>query len=133
MPGAAQVYATFMEAIDAIDNGVAQCEGPARYESHTHLSARVGALNPSWNEEIPASGPSSLDARFATAVALTGGEFAAAVARAWRGWLPAREHVVVALDGAEKVHPSGAVLRLPQFCPWKARASCQLGSATSAD
>jgi uncharacterized UPF0160 family protein len=112
-----------MEAIDGIDNGVAQYDGSARYESHTHLSARVGALNPSWNETAPAEGPGSLDARFVTAMALTGGEFAAAVARAGKGWLPAREHVVAALDGAEKVHPSGAVLRLPQFCPWKARQS----------
>jgi uncharacterized UPF0160 family protein len=116
-----KVYASFMEALDGIDNGVAQYEGAtkARYESHTHLSARVGSLNPSWNEEAPAEGPTSVDARFAAAMALTGAEFSAAVAHAGRVWLPARTHVVDALAAAPSVHPSGAVIRLPQFCPWK--------------
>jgi uncharacterized UPF0160 family protein len=113
-----KVYASFMEALDGIDNGVAQYEGAtkARYESHTHLSARVGALNPSWNEEWETS---VVDARFAAAMALTGAEFSGAVAHAGRVWLPARTHVVDALASARAVHPSGAVIRLPQFCPWK--------------
>ena len=47
------VYRNFMEAVDAIDNGVNQWESdaPPRYQNHTHLSARVGNLNPKWNEE----------------------------------------------------------------------------------
>lgn len=48
-----QVYKSFMEAIDAIDNGVNQFESnePPKYVNNTHLSARVGNLNPLWNEE----------------------------------------------------------------------------------
>lgn len=45
-------------AIDGIDNGISQYEAsdPAasvkqRYKSRTDLSARVGKLNPTWNEE----------------------------------------------------------------------------------
>ena len=42
------VYKHFMEAVDAIDNGVDQYEnaGEPRYISQTNLSARVGGLNP---------------------------------------------------------------------------------------
>ncbi len=117
-----KVYASFMEALDGIDNGVAQYDSasPARYESHTHLSARIGALNPCWNEAAPpASGAGSYDARFAAAMALAGAEFAAAVAHAGRVWLPARRHVEEALAAAGSVHASGAVLKLTTFCPWK--------------
>lgn len=47
------LYKNFMEAIDAIDNGVNQwdSEGPPKYLNNTHLSARVGNLNPAWNED----------------------------------------------------------------------------------
>lgn len=39
-----------MEEIDAVDNGVAQTDGEPRYALTTHLSARVGRLNPRWND-----------------------------------------------------------------------------------
>ena len=49
-----KVYKSFMESIDAIDNGIGQFDedaGQPRYQLNTHLSARVGNLNPKWNEE----------------------------------------------------------------------------------
>jgi uncharacterized UPF0160 family protein len=47
------VYRNFMEAIDAIDNGINPWDGnaPPKYVNNTHLSARVGNLNPAWNED----------------------------------------------------------------------------------
>ena len=44
----------FIEAIDAIDNGIAQYEnaGVPLYSSRTDLSSRVGWLNPAWNEAV---------------------------------------------------------------------------------
>jgi uncharacterized UPF0160 family protein len=47
------VYKAFMEAVDAIDNGVNQFESdaPPKYVNNTHLSARVANLNPDWYEE----------------------------------------------------------------------------------
>ena len=47
------LYKTFMESIDAIDNGVNQFDTDAapKYVNNTHLSSRVGNLNPSWNED----------------------------------------------------------------------------------
>lgn len=49
-----QIYKNFMEAIDAIDNGINQWDSsdPPKYVNTTHLSARVGNLNPRWNEDI---------------------------------------------------------------------------------
>lgn len=37
---------TFVEHIDAIDNGVDVADTPVKYDVSTHLSARVAALNP---------------------------------------------------------------------------------------
>lgn len=42
----------FIEAIDAIDNGISQYPTDIKplYRSRTDLSSRVGALNPAWNQ-----------------------------------------------------------------------------------
>ena len=112
------VYKSFMEAVDAIDNGVNQYDttAPPRYVNATTLSARVGGLNPAWNDD---GGDASLDAGFAKAVDLTGAEFDDAVAWTARAWLPARAVVAAALDGAVDVDASGHVIELATPCPWK--------------
>jgi uncharacterized UPF0160 family protein len=45
-----QVYKTFIEAVDAVDNGISQWDTtePAKYMNNTTLGARVAALNPKW-------------------------------------------------------------------------------------
>ena len=45
------MYDNFVEEIDAIDNGVNQSDGESRYKISTNLSARVGHLNPNWNDD----------------------------------------------------------------------------------
>ena len=49
-----QVYRTFIEAVDAVDNGVMQFALPPGtaplYLNNTTLGARVGSLNPRWNQ-----------------------------------------------------------------------------------
>lgn len=51
---APQVYRNFIEAVDAIDNGVGQYAVPSGtaplYLNNTTLSSRVGALIPRWNQ-----------------------------------------------------------------------------------
>lgn len=44
----------FIEAIDAIDNGISQypTDIPPKYRNRTDLSSRVGSLNPAWNESV---------------------------------------------------------------------------------
>ena len=58
-----KLYDDFVEAIDGIDNGISQYPSDLKpkYKSRTDLSARVGYLNPSWNDK---SDNAELDARF---------------------------------------------------------------------
>jgi len=113
-----KVYKAFIEAVDAIDNGVNMydTDAPARYENNTGLSARVNKLNPPWNE--PTS-PEIYYDQFLKAVAVTGKEFVDATKYYGESWILARDYVVSALDDATKTHPSGEILKLPCYCPWK--------------
>jgi uncharacterized UPF0160 family protein len=106
-----KVYQSFIEAVDAVDNGVNQYEDVSapRYIENSTLSKRVGTLNPEWNEP---AGNDAIDARFADAVTLTGKEFDHAVRHAVSSWLPARSIVAKALEGATSVHKSGAHVQL---------------------
>ncbi|NXG74623.1 MYG1 protein, partial [Baryphthengus martii] len=45
-----KLYENFVEEIDAVDNGIAPGAGEPRYALTTTLSARVGRLNPLWND-----------------------------------------------------------------------------------
>ena len=61
-------------------------ESPPKYVNNTHLSARVGSLNPDWNEE---QSDALTNERFQAAVALTGAEFVQAVTYCAKvGWAP---------------------------------------------
>lgn len=46
-----QLYEKFVEEVDAIDNGISQCDGEPRYCISSNLSARVSYLNPCWNSK----------------------------------------------------------------------------------
>lgn len=63
-----------IQAIDAIDNGVNQyvSDLPPLYVNNTHVSARVGKLNPDWTEEATEEKENE---RFQKAMELIGGEF----------------------------------------------------------
>ena len=82
----------------------------------TNLSARVGHLNPAWNEE---GGKERRNALFGEAMELTGGEFKAAVSRLCSSWWPARSIVESAVDAREAVDASGQILLLEQYAPWQ--------------
>jgi len=114
-----KVYRDFVEALDAIDNGISQypTDIQPRYRSRTDLSNRVGGLNPRWNE--PTSND-ILDAKFKDASALAGTEFLRSVDHFRDSWLPAAD-LVKSLISWSKEHadPSGKVLLFQQFCPWK--------------
>jgi uncharacterized UPF0160 family protein len=113
-----KMYEDFVEAIDGIDNGVTQYESdkPARYKSRTDLSARVGALNPRWNETFD---DAKLDEKFQVASALTGSEFLGKLNYLSEAWLPARSLVKEAFDARFANHPSGKVIVFDSFAPWK--------------
>ncbi|KAL0072010.1 hypothetical protein AAF712_000933 [Marasmius tenuissimus] len=117
-----KVYKEFIEAIDAIDNGISQypTDLKPRYSNRTDLSSRVGALNPPWNQPLDAV---AVDAQFAKASSLTGEEFLGKLNYYANAWLPARELLGEAIAKSEaNVDPTGKIILLEQFLPWKARA-----------
>lgn len=111
-----KVYTEFMEHIDAIDNGVSICDGTPRYHVSTTLSARVGSLNPGWNEE---NTPDIQNSRFIDAMTLTCSEFIDKVVSFSKIWWPARSIVRKAVDSRFSVHDSGKIIIFDTFCPWK--------------
>lgn len=113
----ARTYDHFVLELDGIDNGVEPTEGGRlRYRVSTGLASRVGRLNPAWNED---ASEAVANARFAEAMALATGELVDSLTRAVATWLPARRIVVAARAAARQAHPSGRILVLQQFCPWK--------------
>lgn len=112
------VYKTFMEAVDAIDNGVNQFDStdPPRYMNNTHLSARVGNLNGDWYETLTEEDTME---RFRAAMSLTGTEFMESLHHAIKSWLPARSYVMKDLQLRKEVDESGQIMKLSEFVPWK--------------
>ncbi|NXX67468.1 MYG1 protein, partial [Spizella passerina] len=110
-----QLYENFVEEIDAMDNGIAPAAGEPRYALSTTLSARVGHLNPRWNDP-----DQDTEAGFRRAMELVGTEFLQRLDFYHRAWLPARALVEEAVRRRLEVDSSGQVLELSQGgCPWK--------------
>jgi len=110
-------YESFMEGIDGVDNGVAQydTDSAQRYRISTDLSSRVGALNPWWNQE---NNDEIAMRQFQRAMECAGKELVAEVVYKFKSWLPARHIVESAVADRFRVHGSGQILKLRQYCPW---------------
>ncbi|KZO96910.1 metal-dependent protein hydrolase [Calocera viscosa TUFC12733] len=113
-----KLYKEFIESIDANDNGINQypTDVEARYRLNTGLSSRVGHLNPAWNQPSSAD---VYDSQFAKASALTGTEFFGRLDYYANAWLPARDVVKRAMESRTAVEPTGRILLLETFAPWK--------------
>ncbi|XP_042467314.1 MYG1 protein-like [Zingiber officinale] len=113
------VYKSFIEAIDAVDNGINQydTDQPPKYVNNTHLSSRVGHLNLDWMD-LDQSSEKENEA-FQQAMILAGGEFLDSVRFHARSWLPARSIVAECLATRGNADPSGEIMVLDRFCPWK--------------
>ncbi|XP_057477735.1 LOW QUALITY PROTEIN: uncharacterized protein LOC130765346 [Actinidia eriantha] len=113
------IYKSFMEAIDAIDNGINQfdTDQPPRYVNNTHLSSRVGRLNLDWMDTDQSS--EKENEAFQRAMALAGSEFLDSVRFHAKSWLPARSIVMECLAARDDINPSGEIMVLDKFCPWK--------------
>lgn len=110
-----QIYRNFISELDAIDNGVPMFEGgEPRYKISTHLSARIAKLNPSWQDPS-----ANADKLFQKAMTVAGAELVENVIEVACSWIAARDFVREALKEAKSIHPSGQVLFLKTFCPWK--------------
>ncbi|KAF4351082.1 hypothetical protein F8388_013187 [Cannabis sativa] len=113
------IYKSFMEAIDAVDNGINQydTDQPARYVNNTHLSSRVGRLNLDWID--PDQSSTKENEAFQKAMALAGGEFLDSLRFHAKSWLPARSIVMECLSARWDIDPTGEIMVLDRFCPWK--------------
>eukprot|EP00177_Eucheuma_denticulatum_P008726 GFKZ01015857.1.p1 GENE.GFKZ01015857.1~~GFKZ01015857.1.p1 ORF type:complete len:373 (-),score=40.90 GFKZ01015857.1:1970-2974(-) len=111
-----KVYDSFVQAVDAVDNGVSRFESdkPARYESSTDLSSRVSRLNADWWEKKP-----DQDANFLKAVVLTGTEFDDCIVSTAKSWLPARTIVATAMSQRTEHDSAGRLLVMTEWAPWK--------------
>lgn len=110
-----KMYENFVEEVDAVDNGISQYDGEARYAVSTTMSARIGHLNPRWNSKSQ-----DTEEGFQKALALVGAEFLDRLDFYQNSWLPARVVVEGAVQMRTQVDPSGEVLMFSQGgCPWK--------------
>ncbi|MFH4980110.1 hypothetical protein AB6A40_006819 [Gnathostoma spinigerum] len=111
-----KMYESFVEAIDAVDNGISQYDGPPRYQIGTTLSDRVGYLNPAWNDDPNINS----DERFKDAINLVGQEFSDRLRYAFKSWLPARDIVKDAIEARHNVDKCGQILVISSGgVPWK--------------
>lgn len=110
-----KLYENFVEEVDAVDNGISQCEGEVRYAVGSTLSARVGHLNPRWNSKSQ-----DTEEGFKKAMVLVGEEFLDRLDYYQNSWLPARVVVEEAIKARHQADPSGEVVVFSQGgCPWK--------------
>ncbi|XP_060971073.1 uncharacterized protein LOC133037699 [Cannabis sativa] len=113
------IYKSFMEAIDAIDNGINQydIDQPPKYVNNTNLSSRVGRLNLDWLDHDLSS--EKEDEAFQCAMNLAGSEFLDILNFHVRSWLPARSIVMECLLARGNIDPSKEIMVLTKSCPWK--------------
>ena len=113
-----QHYKTFMEALDAIDNGI-EIAPETLYSDGSSLPARVHRLNRPWNAP-PDVEQSDENARFEGAVMLCGVEFGDALAHTITVEWPARALVAKALSDCGQVDASMKIISLESGgCPWR--------------
>lgn len=113
------VYKNFVEAVDAIDNGINQYETdePPRYVNNTTLSSRISRLNMNWYDTDQS--PEKEDQAFQHAMTLAGSEFLDCIHFHAKSWLPARSVVMECLAARKSIDPSGEIMLLTKSCPWK--------------
>ncbi|EPE08211.1 myg1 protein [Ophiostoma piceae UAMH 11346] len=126
-----KLYAGFIEALDAHDNGI-DAYDPAELAAANNgagiakrftdgsftLGAVVGRYNANWNDAD--QDQASEDARFEKASARIGEEFDRELNYLVNGWLPARSLVQAAFEARTEFDSAGRLLVFrSQSCPWK--------------
>lgn len=117
-----KVYKNFVEALDANDNGIkvidfeAANAKPRFKDMAITIPGIVSNMNPNWNED---SSPEKFDECFFQASAFIGSTFSSLVKNYATSWLPAKTLVAAAVEKRLEADPSGKIIILEQFCPWK--------------
>ncbi|KAM3138219.1 hypothetical protein pb186bvf_009682 [Paramecium bursaria] len=108
-----KIYRNYILAIDAIDNGVNQFNEKPIYQINTNLSQVIGRFNPSWMEEVDEN------IKFNEAMDYVNREFLEWLKSMYINWYPARKYIEIAVKDRFSVIPTGEIIVLKQFCPWK--------------
>ncbi|OJD19264.1 hypothetical protein AJ78_00794 [Emergomyces pasteurianus Ep9510] len=121
-----KLYADFIEALDAHDNGISVYDSAAltaaglqkRFrDGGINLGALIGDLN---NPDPTAVEPQDEDSLFENASKFIGGAFLRKLRIASTSWLPARATVSEAYKARFDTHASGRIMVLPKAgIPWK--------------
>ena len=98
-----KIYSSFIEEIDAIDNGVNVAD-ETRYFISTNLSQRVGTLNSPWN--APKDVGFSQHKQFKKAMKICEQQLIEKIYGQVNILIPARRVVLEAFNNREKFHPS---------------------------
>lgn len=127
-----KIYESFVEALDAHDNGVSVYDPEAVaaagltkrfHEGGFSLGSVVGRLNPNWNDPKPSdpvAAQAAEDARFVQASQRIGEEFERELDYYTSAWLPARDVVQAAFNQRSQHDSEGRLLIFDsQSAPWK--------------
>ncbi|KAI0102765.1 putative UPF0160 protein C27H6.8 [Nemania sp. FL0031] len=127
-----KLYESFVEALDAHDNGISSYDPEALAAAGIEprfskggfgLGAVVGRLNPNWNEALPTDPTEAQafeDARFEQASRRIGEEFDRDLAYYTTAWLPARSIVQEAYAKRNEYDPEGRIMVFEGLSvPWK--------------
>lgn len=127
-----KIYESFVEAVDANDNGISVYDpaaiGAAGLKKKFSdggftLGAMVSRLNPDWNDPAPsdpAEAQAAEDAKFLVASQRIGEEFDRDLDYYIKSWLPARALVEKAFGERSQYDGEGRIMVLSgQSCPWK--------------
>ncbi|KAL4792433.1 metal-dependent protein hydrolase [Aspergillus venezuelensis] len=122
-----KLYADFIEAVDANDNGIAAYDPEAISSAGIEKRFKDGGVTIAsivndMNYPAPDDEANGIDedGLFARASEFIGSVFSRKLRGAVSSWLPARETVKAAYEDRKNVHPSGKIMVLPQGgVPWK--------------
>lgn len=122
-----KLYADFIEAIDANDNGIAAYDPESISQAGIEKKFKDGGVTIAsivndMNYPTPEDEAAQLDedGLFNQASQFVGSVFSRKLRGAVSSWLPARETVKSAYEGRKDVHGSGKIMVLPQGgVPWK--------------
>lgn len=127
-----KIYESFVEAVDANDNGINKYDAQAIAaagltkkfsDGGFTLGAMVSRLNPNWNDPRPSDpveAQAQEDEKFLVASKRIGEEFDRSLDFYVRSWLPARALVEKAFTERAQYDAQGRIMVLNgQSCPWK--------------
>lgn len=112
-----KVYADFIEAVDANDNGITKFPDqdnlqPRFKDRNFSIAGMVSNLNPSWDQEPT---DADFDAQFLKASALIGEAFLNYVTYMGKSFLKAKQYVIDAV----KSKTDDKIIEFTTFVPWK--------------